>query len=53
MRQDAEPMAPTAILVQRHLDGTHEAEAERRAFLKAHQGQPVIVCRCISARRAS
>lgn len=38
------------VLVPSFDDGTPEAAEEVRAFLEAHQGAPVMVCRRVDAR---
>lgn len=44
----AEP--PCFVLVPSFDDGTPEAAEEVRAFLEAHKGVPVMLCRRVDAR---
>lgn len=42
--------APCAVLVPSFDGGTPEAREELRAFLEAHKGMPVMLCRRVDAR---
>jgi len=44
----AEP--PCVVLVPSFDDGTLEAREELRAFLEAHKGVPVMLCRRVDGR---